>query len=585
MASDRHWRLHVLAFWLAAAALLIWARWQQIRWFGLVDTDDNLRIMQVRALLAGQDWFDLRQYRLAPPHGANVHWSRLVDLPIAGLVIALKPLLGGAAAERWAVAIAPMLPMAAALLAVAALARRLVAPLAYPLACALLLCAHSARAMWGPTRIDHHGWQLACLAVVALGLTDPNRRRGGVLLGLATATSLAIGLENLIYLAVAGAAAGLLWIFDAAEHPRLRSYGVALGGGCALGFALFASQANRLPVCDAFSPVWLSAMLGFSALAVLLTALPLASWRARLIAAALGACVVATAVALAWPHCLGRLEGVSPELDRLWLSRVREARPIYTHAWLTIASSSALPVSGLVGYALVLWRARSDRAALERWLPLAALGLVSAALLLWQTRAGPSAQLLAVPGATALAWALVQAAGRLRDTFLQAGAMVAAFCLVAGLAAQGAAELIPANKSKGASRVSRANQTCPTLAALRPIAQQPRGRVLTFVDLGPRLVAVTHHDAVAGPYHRNQAAILDVMRAFRGSDEAARRTIARRGIDYVLICAGMGESTIYAAEAKNGFYAHLAAGRAPDWLAPVPLPRSSPYRMWRVVRR
>ena len=74
------------------------------------------------------------------------------------------------------------------------------------------------------------------------------------------------------------------------------------------------------------------------------------------------------------------------------------------------------------------------------------------------------------------------------------------------------------------------------------------------------------------------------MRAFRGSDEEARRTIARRSIDYVLICPGMGESTIYAAEAKNGFYAHLAAGRAPDWLAPVPLPDGSPYRMWRVRR-
>ena len=251
VASDRHWRLHVLAFWFAAAALLVWARWQQIGWFGLVDTDDNLRIMQVRALLAGQDWFDLRQYRLGPPDGANVHWSRLVDLPIAGLILVLKPLLGGAAAERWAVAIAPMLPLGVALFAIAAIARRLVASLAYPLACALLLCAHSARAMWSPTRVDHHGWQLACLAVVALGLTDRNRRRGGLLLGLATAVSRAIGLETLSYLAVGGAAAGLLWVADDAERPRLRSYGVALGGGCALGFALFASQANRLPVCDA----------------------------------------------------------------------------------------------------------------------------------------------------------------------------------------------------------------------------------------------------------------------------------------------------------------------------------------------
>src|SRR5688500_20280534 len=73
-----------------------------------------MRISQVRALLAGQDWYDLRQYRLDPPLGADIHWSRLVDLPIAGLKLALAPLFGGAADERAAVAIAPLLPLAVA---------------------------------------------------------------------------------------------------------------------------------------------------------------------------------------------------------------------------------------------------------------------------------------------------------------------------------------------------------------------------------------------------------------------------------------------------------------------------------------
>ena len=48
-----------------------------------------------RAALPARDWFDLRQYRLNPPVGANIHWSRLVDLPIAGLILALRPLVGG----------------------------------------------------------------------------------------------------------------------------------------------------------------------------------------------------------------------------------------------------------------------------------------------------------------------------------------------------------------------------------------------------------------------------------------------------------------------------------------------------------
>ena len=50
--------------------------------------------------------------------------------------------------------------------------------------------------------------------------------------------------------------------------------------------------------------------------------------------------------------------------------------------------------------------------------------------------------------------------------------------------------------------------------------------VLTFVDLGPRLITVTPHDAITGPYHRNAAQILDVMHAWRGDEANALRTVA-----------------------------------------------------------
>ena len=120
------------------------------------------------------------------------------------------------------------------------------------------------------------------------------------------------------------------------------------------------------------------------------------------------------------------------------------------------------------------------------------------------------------------------------------------------------------------------------MAALRPIALQPKGQVLTFVDLGPRLITVTHHDAIIGPDPRNAEQILDVMRTWRGDAANARRTVERYGIDYVLICPNLSESTIYRAEAPRGFYVQLARGRVPGWLEPVELPERSPYRMWRV---
>ncbi|HYI41881.1 MAG TPA: AcrB/AcrD/AcrF family protein [Allosphingosinicella sp.] len=576
---ERHWRWWVLLFWLAASAWLLYMRWGLIDAFWLGDTDDNMRIMQVRALIAGQDWFDLRQHRLNPPFGADIHWSRLVDLPLAGIKLALAPFVGGPAAEKAAVALAPLLPMAAAMAAVAAIARRLIAPWAFPVAIAILLCGHSVRNQWAPLRIDHHGWQLALLAVAAASLTDSKRARGGVILGVATALSLVIGLEMLLYLALLGGIAVLMWVRDPAEGRRLATYGASLAGGSALGFLLFASYANRAPVCDALSPVWLSVAAAGGALAVAMAAMAPRTWPLRLGLAAAGGAVLAVGFVLAWPHCLGRLEGASPELVQLWLGNVREARPLYMHGYSTAIAVGALPVTGLIGYAIMLWRDRRDEKKLIAWGATAAPALLAALLLLWQSRAGPAAQLLAVPGATALVWLTVVS----RRMPVRVAGTVILFLIASGLLPQQVVRYFPPKPRPGIAVVNKANNSCPTLAALRPVALVPRGQVLTFVDLGPRLIALTHHDAVAGPYHRNGRDIIDVMRAFRGSAEEARATVERRRIDYVLICPGLSESTVYASQARQGFYMQLARGKVPSWLQPVPLPAKSPYKMWRVV--
>src|SRR4051794_8696758 len=175
----REWKWLVLAAWLGFCVWFVIGRWDQIRWFGLGDTDDNMRIMQVRALLHGQGWYDLRQYRLNPPFGANIHWSRLVDLPLAGLILGLRPFLGGPAAERWAVAIAPMLPYLLLLFSLAVTARRLMGPSAYLLVFLSVFFAGSTNGMFMPERIDHHGWQLALLALSVSAVADRKRVRGG----------------------------------------------------------------------------------------------------------------------------------------------------------------------------------------------------------------------------------------------------------------------------------------------------------------------------------------------------------------------------------------------------------------------
>src|SRR6476469_4133227 len=288
---DRQWRWWTAFFWLCASAIFIFQSWGRIRGFGLGDTDDNMRMMQVRGLLAGQGWYDLSQHRMA---GSNIHWSRLVDLPIAGLKLAFTPLFGGKTAEMIAVAVAPLLPMLVAMQAIALTTRRLVSPYAYLLAITFLACSGSVVGVWQPLRIDHHGWQLAFLAWNVAALTDPKPLRAGILLGLATALSLIIGLEMILYLAAAGAIVVLMWVRDG-EPRRLFAYGVTLAGGCGFGYLVFASEANRLPMCDALSPVWLSAMVAAGAVAMLLSRLTLRTWTQRLAIAAVGGVAIAAA--------------------------------------------------------------------------------------------------------------------------------------------------------------------------------------------------------------------------------------------------------------------------------------------------
>ena len=119
---------------------------------------------------------------------------------------------------------------------------------------------------------------------------------------------------------------------------------------------------------------------------------------------------------------------------------------------------------------------------------------------------------------------------------------------------------------------------------LRPVALQPKGVVMTFVDLGPRLITVTHHDAVTGPYHRNGQQIADVMNFWRGSADQAHALAAKYHVE---LCAELPEQLdhddLQCRNSARAFTSSCSAARCPNWLTPVPLPKDSPYRMWKVV--
>ena len=70
---------------------------------------------------------------------------------------------------------------------------------------------------------------------------------------------------------------------------------------------------------------------------------------------------------VAWPKCVGPLERLPPELQTLWFSHIREARPSYMLDYKLALSLLAMPVAGFVGGVLGIWQARHEPERLRAW--------------------------------------------------------------------------------------------------------------------------------------------------------------------------------------------------------------------------
>src|SRR5580704_7079827 len=89
------------ALGLVLALTLSWPSVTKVWLTGaFANTDDAMRLVEVRDWLAGQAWFDLHQYRLDPPGGVDMHWTRVLDVPLAFLIKAFSMFLQTGEAER-----------------------------------------------------------------------------------------------------------------------------------------------------------------------------------------------------------------------------------------------------------------------------------------------------------------------------------------------------------------------------------------------------------------------------------------------------------------------------------------------------
>ena len=155
--------------WLLAALQLAAGEWAATA-VTLPDTDDAMRLVQLREFLAGRRWFDLHEPRLGPPTGYDTHWSRLIDVGLAGLFLAFRTVAAPEQAERLTAILWPMLWLLPIIGGVAALAWRLGGRDAALIALLLATFSLPAFQQFRPGRIDHHNVQMT-LAVLTVAVS------------------------------------------------------------------------------------------------------------------------------------------------------------------------------------------------------------------------------------------------------------------------------------------------------------------------------------------------------------------------------------------------------------------------------
>lgn len=580
MSARASLRPAILGVWLLAAAVLTLANAGNIARLSFHDPDDAMRLLEVRDWLAGQSFWDVSQHRLGGGTVFQMHWSRLVDLPLAALVALLTPVLGADIADRVAMVLVPLGQLLLVLVLLSGITNRLAGDAAARTALLLVPITAPLVAQLQPMRIDHHGWQLVLGLAAARALLGAPTARNGLWAGLSIAGLVTVSLEGLPFAAGIAGVAALAWAFDPARRPQLLALAWSLFAGALALHLVTRGPGMFAPACDAVSPLWL-AILGTAALgltAAVLTPASTVSIRIALLALA-GAAALAVLFALG-RDCLGGPFGRLDPLTRsVWFDHVAEGLPLWKQRAAAVLISFSLPLVGLFAGVRALRRAAPERR--MDWAMLLGLQVIALFAAVMVLRAGATANALAIPGAASLVATLLERARAIPRLLPRLAATIGALAVAApGLVF--AAVTLPPSRSQVSGSSTPARAVCVSGEEVAALARLPAGRIFAPLDVGPEILVRTRHQAIASGYHRNTVAMHDVIAAFLGTPGAAQATVARYGARYIAVCPGLDEPDLYRKLAPNGFWARLERGERFAWLEPVPMP-GSPVRAWKVI--
>jgi hypothetical protein len=573
-----------LLLWLGISAILLWSSWTQVTTLSGWDPDDQLRMVQLRDFLGGQSWFDTTQYRMNAPEGAPMHWSRLIELPLALIVLMLTPLFGQTSAEMVAGAAVPLLLLGAVALILGRIATRLANAEAGIVAILLTLISPALLLQLRPMRIDHHGWQIF-FAVLALStMFWPDKRRGGIVPGLALAFWLHISLEGAPLTAAFFLLLGWRWIMEKAHGHRLAWTISAFVPASLLLF--FGTQSNPLATyCDTVSLPHVVAIIIAAAILLPSIAASPSTRRVRFGATAAAGIAALAAIFSIAPQCGGGAFGdLDPLVRQYWYVHINEGLPIWHQSWRNALVLMAMSACGI--FALFSVQSRSTVMA-NRDIRVSGFFLIYSAMLsLLVFRTITVAAAFAIPLIAIWINELFQRYRRSEQPVQRVGLVALMLFLmvpgpvIAQLYSAGERVLAkPSDPDQGNAEDS--TEICQSTASVAALAALPNARFVAPFDMGPTILLTTPHQVLASSHHRNKAAMRDHIQIFRLAPDAARNIIKRRGITHIVVCPDEGELSFYVRKDPGGLWARLSKGAVPAWLEPLP-DMGDGIKVWRV---
>jgi len=445
-----------------------------------------------------------------------------------------------------------------------------------------------------PGRIDHHNVQILLYVGLLWCLVNWQKPHANIIAGLIIPLSISIGLDVLAFFILLMAWFGMEWAFGFDKNGKsLRRFALSLAIATVVLYPINISPSQWFAAhCDANSLVFLSAqlMIAFSMLVMSASSSLLSGGTTKItvtsrLALASGLAVGCAIILLTiFPTCIGGpYAAVSDDLNTRWLSRVSEARNL-----MEVLNASPEYWIKTVGYCSLIfvigaWLLSNNLENKSRLAMIYAAFLASVLLTIVQYRTIRIGFFAAIPicviASELIARKLIDrfGGGSIPTMVGQATSVIvlstASWALVGTLLLAKPAQSFSTDQNSNvevqASNSAPMRKTCFHESDYKGLASLPVGHVISDLNSAPAILIFTDKSVVAGPYHRNQQGILDVMDFFLTNVDKAYQIAQRQNLDYVALCrsssARSGAKTTIDSKEAN-MKSNLLSGNLPSWL-------------------